>query len=252
MKKALTFAVLAIAATATSFAQDLMTKKNGEDIKAKVLEITPNEVKYRLFDEPDGVTYTVRKSELLMIRYESGRNELFNTNTRSDSRNADREPVEGIGPDMKYKQLKSMYSYKEYIPSDADRYRPALSGVASFFIPGLGQMLCGEFGRGFSWLGASFGCSTVAGVATGLAVASESDGMAIGGAIVGLVASVGALAIDVCAIVDGVRVAKVKNMYEQDLRKVYAFDVNLYPSVNYVQTANGVQSAAGFTLAMRF
>ena len=62
-------------------AQDLITKKNGEDVKAKVLEVTTNEVKYKLYDEPNGVTYTVKKSELLMIRYESGRNEVFNQNS---------------------------------------------------------------------------------------------------------------------------------------------------------------------------
>ena len=58
--------------------------------------------------------------------------------------------------------------------------------------------------------------------------------------------------LDICAIVDGVRVAKVKNMYEQDLKKMYALDVDLYPSVNYIQLASGVQPTAGFTLAMRF
>ena len=60
------------------------------------------------------------------------------------------------------------------------------------------------------------------------------------------------LTIDICAIVDAVRVAKVKNMYEQDLRKKYTFDVDFHPSVNYIQTANGVQPTAGLTLALKF
>ena len=51
-------------------AQDLVTKTNGEDIKAKVLEITTDEVKYRLYDGPT-VCYTA-KSDIVMIRYESG------------------------------------------------------------------------------------------------------------------------------------------------------------------------------------
>lgn len=81
-------------------AQDLITKKNGEDVKAKVLEVTTNEVKYKLYDEPNGVTYTVKKSELLMIRYESGRNEVFNQNSISDLYFSDREPLEGLRPNM--------------------------------------------------------------------------------------------------------------------------------------------------------
>jgi hypothetical protein len=41
-------------------------------------------------------------------------------------------------------------------------------------------------------------------------------------------------------------------MYEQDLKKLYALDVDLYPSVNFVQMGNTVQPTAGFTLAMKF
>ena len=51
---------------------------------------------------------------------------------------------------------------------------------------------------------------------------------------------------------DAVRVAKVKNMYEQDLRKKYTFDVDFHPSVNYIQTADGIQPTAGLTLALKF
>ena len=152
-----------------------------------------------------------------------------------------------IAPGMKYKQLKYIYNYKEFTPTLTDRYSPGWSGVASFVIPGLGQMICGEVGRGFAWLGGSVGCSIIAGVGSGLAMNGSS-----GGATISLLASLGLLAIDICAIVDGVRVAKVKNMYEQDLKKGYALDFDLYPSVNYVQTANGTQPTAGFTFAMKF
>ena len=54
---------------------------------------------------------------------------------------------------MKYKQLKHMYNYKEYSETMYDRYSPAGAGIASFFIPGLGQMISREVGRGFAWFG---------------------------------------------------------------------------------------------------
>ena len=83
--KRLIYVLLSVAASmGVANAQDLITKKNGEDVKAKVLEVTPNEVKYKLYDEPNGVTYTAKKSELLMIRYESGRNEVFNQQAMSN------------------------------------------------------------------------------------------------------------------------------------------------------------------------
>ncbi len=71
--------VLTLAATCISFsaetsAQDLITKKDGNEIKAKVLEIDNGNVRYRLFDEPEGVIYTIRKNDILVM------------NTRMDER----------------------------------------------------------------------------------------------------------------------------------------------------------------------
>jgi len=61
------------------------------------------------------------------------------------------------------------------------------------------------------------------------------------------------LTIDICAIVDAIRVTKVRNMYEQDLyKKLYSFDLDLHPSVNYILTPTGSQPTAGFTFALNF
>lgn len=213
-------------------AQDFVTKRNGEDIPAIVDEVGPDYVRFRLWDEPDGVTYTMLKSEILMIRYATGRNEVF-----------DQMSSLAVAPMMKYKEMAKVYDYRLYQKSLYDRYSPAGSGVASFFIPGLGQMICGEWGRGFAWLGGHVGCYML----TGISAIAESDTLVLMG-IAGL------LAIDICSIVDGVRVAKVKNMYMEDLRRsgYYGLDVDLYPSVNYVRTTSGVQPTAGMTLALRF
>ncbi len=40
-------------------AQDIITKKDGQDIKVKVLEVGTADVRYRLFEEPEGAIYTV-------------------------------------------------------------------------------------------------------------------------------------------------------------------------------------------------
>lgn len=232
-------------------AQDLITKKNGEDIKAKVLEVTPNEVKYKLYDEPNGVTYTSKKSELLMIRYESGRNEVFNQQSSSSLYYTDREPVENLRPNMKYKELKGLYNYKEYEATFADRYSPGWTGFASAVIPGLGECINGEWGRG---LGKFFGNVALMTTANIYVQKSYVDlyptwKTDIGVAVVCYAAALG---LDIWSIVDAVRIAKVKNMYEQDLKKTYAIDVDLYPSVDYIQLASGVQPTTGFTFAVRF
>jgi len=58
-------------------AQDIITMKNGEDIKAFVQEIGDVDVKYKKFDNPNGPNYTLKKAEILMIRYENGIKDIF-------------------------------------------------------------------------------------------------------------------------------------------------------------------------------
>jgi len=60
-----------------SFAQDVLTKKTGEDIQSKVLEVTATEIKYKKFDNLNGPLIIVLKSEVLMIRYENGTKDVF-------------------------------------------------------------------------------------------------------------------------------------------------------------------------------
>lgn len=58
-------------------AQDILFLKDGRWIEAKVLEIQPDVVKYKLFDFQEGPLYTVYKSEIRKIQYENGRVEWF-------------------------------------------------------------------------------------------------------------------------------------------------------------------------------
>ncbi|MDO5106117.1 hypothetical protein [Capnocytophaga sp.] len=65
----------------SAYSQDVITTKKGEDIQAKVLEITLNEIKYKKFDNPNSPVYTLLKSDVLLIRYENGSKDIFNNET---------------------------------------------------------------------------------------------------------------------------------------------------------------------------
>jgi hypothetical protein len=67
--------------TIITYGQDLITKKNGDDIKAKVLEVTLSEIKYKKYENIDGPIYSLLTKELLIIRYENGSKDLFNQGT---------------------------------------------------------------------------------------------------------------------------------------------------------------------------
>ena len=249
MKRILLFAAFTLLSGVMAMAQDVITKKNGEDIKAKVLEVGTSEVRYKLFEEPNGATYSLKKTDILLITYETGRKEVFNERASSDLYYTNKTPVDNVSPGMKYKELKNLYNYKEYIPGLADRYSPAWMGVASFFIPGLGECINGEWGRGLGKFGGELLLGIVAASATYANQYGDSPDAA---ASLALACYAGIIAIDIWSIIDAVRIAKVKNMYEQDLKRLYSFDLKLSPSVNYIPNGNTLQPVAGMTLAFRF
>lgn len=233
-------------------AQDVITMKNGEDVLAKVLEIDAENVKYRMFGEPDGAIYTTPKSQVLLIRHESGRNEVFDSASAQNYRyGACEEPAAGIVPGMKYKELKNIYNYEDWYSGRGDKYNPTLMGLCSFLIPGLGQMISGEVGRGFAWLGGAVGCYFLSGLTMAMGVAAMYGDNGVAGTLLMLTGPAAMLTVDVCAIVDACRVAKVKSMYAQDLRKMN-YTINLHPSIDCIVMPNGIQPTAGLTLAMNF
>jgi hypothetical protein len=66
-------------------AQDVITKKNSDDIKAKVLEVTNSEIKFKRFEDINGPTFSLLKSEVLMVRYENGTKDVFNDKQSTSS-----------------------------------------------------------------------------------------------------------------------------------------------------------------------
>ena len=82
MQKFLFAIGLLFGASAFSFAQDLITTKEGKDIQAKILEVNSTEVKYKKYNNLDGPIFTMKKSEILLVRYENGENEVFSNSNR--------------------------------------------------------------------------------------------------------------------------------------------------------------------------
>ena len=74
-------------------------------------------------------------------------------------------------------------------------------------------MICDEVGRGFAFLGSTYGLAIVAGI--GIASYSEA------GIIMALAASAGCLAMEITSIVDAVKVAKVNVHNRSGKKKVF-------------------------------
>ncbi len=233
-----------------AWSQDVITKKNGEDLNVSIQEITGTEIKYFKPSMPDGPLFSIRKSDVVMITYRDGSREIISnaTGLNNESQIFISDPS-AIAVGMKYKKLKRVYDYKDYDLYDGtEKYSLGWCGVASAFIPGLGQMIEGEWGRG---LGQFLG-SEVMFVGANIIFANMSEFEGPGPIITMLVLYSGALAFDIWSIVDAVRIAKVKNMYHNDLRKL-SYGVKFTPYVDYAYLGNNYpQPVAGLSLRLSF
>ena len=254
MKKYLfTLLFFLVCSNTVSFAQDLITTKNGEDIEARVLEISPKELKYKKYGNLEGPTYTINKRDVLMVRYENGDKDIFDYDSQL---NTDVD----ISAGMRYREYKNYYNPRFYLRDVNDAYSPGLAGIASFFIPGLGQGVAGEWGRGIGIFAANIGLNVLV---LGSAAAVNSDYNATtdefggdeGAAALLLGALLGQVVFDIWSICDAVRVAKIKNMYYQDLRSQRAgLDIKIEPYLASAPTLEmgGNHLSAGLSLKFNF
>lgn len=247
MKKIMLFAIVCVAAMGPVWAQDVITTREGKDIQAKIIEVTSDEIKYKKWNNQEGPMFTMRKSEVLIVRYQNGENEVFTDEPQKSSQGTygGREMNNGHVHDrMLFAQYKHLYDPSFYRPEYGDPYSPGWCGFASFLIPGLGQGIAGEWGRGVAFFGAHVGMTSA-----GLLLAEETDGISA------LVALGLVLINDIWSIVDASKVAKIKNMYTQDVRKLQAgLGVSVAPSLAFVpsQVAGSQGVAAGLSLNLHF
>ena len=78
-KLSLAFCLLCWAGTVS--AQDVIVKKDQSTVMSKVLEITSTEIKYKKWNNQDGPTYSINRSEVVNINYENGEVERVSDNT---------------------------------------------------------------------------------------------------------------------------------------------------------------------------
>ena len=79
--------ILCICSSSIIKAQDTLSTRSGENIIAKVLEVTTNEVKYKKFDNLNGPDMIILKSDLLQIRYENGTKDDFSNIIKKEETN---------------------------------------------------------------------------------------------------------------------------------------------------------------------
>jgi hypothetical protein len=146
---------------------DKILLKNGEEIDVKVLEISPNEVKYKKCDNVDGPIVTTYKNDVFMVKYSNGSKEVFNNET--------------FGNTMKSEYKSGMNSLKE---NNLKKHGMAVTGFVTSII-------------GFFLFGFVFGLLAVIFSGIGLnKINNDPDrwsgkGLATAGIIIGIIDIIG-------------------------------------------------------------
>jgi len=117
---------LLLIGTAITNAQDLVILRDGTIIEAKVTEISQTDIKYMCFDHLDGPVIVIPRTQVLVIRYENGTDQV-------------------ISPGSSQQNIQTASNTTAI---DPDKFTFAFNLNPAGFISSLGPSLCLEFGKG--------------------------------------------------------------------------------------------------------
>jgi hypothetical protein len=89
--------------TTNVFAQDVLYTISGNKIKAKVIEINANEIKYKDFNNIEGPTYLIYNTDVVLIQFANGSTQIINANA-PELKPVKTETVTAKKPQQKQKQ----------------------------------------------------------------------------------------------------------------------------------------------------
>lgn len=211
-------------------AQDIIITKDKKEIEVNVIEVGLDEVKYTR-QNTNAPIYILSKSEINLIIYENGQRDVFENDTKQDDKNSS--------------QLDNTiyrYTFGNRINPNGGRKNAWGSGIASLFIPGLGQFINGDVGGGFLFLGANIIFNSM--------WMNSSDAYDDGTDLftLGLLASIGT---NVWSVINAANVAKKVNLARGHQHKNSAY-LNIEPKNFVIHNENKNNLAYGLSLKLTF
>jgi len=169
MKAKLLVLLFLLSTVSVLYAQDVIVKQNGDEIKAKVTEVGITDIKYKKFENESGPVYVIAKADVFMIKYENGTAEVIkktqpatnstvqNTgeNTTTRQSRVQRETGNSSVSRNSRQNVNTTHNMDANqginTTQSAIKYRhlyPGLSFGLSFLYPGIGQFYNGQAGKG--------------------------------------------------------------------------------------------------------
>ena len=157
---------------------------------------------------------------------------------------------------MRYKELKSLYNEDDFDSLIDPRYRTGLAWL-NLLLPGVGQYVMGEPGRGTFFLLtglAGYFAYGIGAVSSSSGAYYDSQDLYTNGQVLfwsGLLITLGA---EIASIIDGYHVAHVKSLYTEDLyhKRMTGMSLSMAPLVQAVPSPTGIRPVAGMGLTLQF
>jgi hypothetical protein len=109
MKPSSLLVLLSLFFSTVLYAQDKIYRKNSEVVNAKIIEISSSEIKYKLYDNPDGPIYVLEKDRITKIVYENGKTEKLIPDLKDPEQYHDQLQkaikIDFLGPLLGYSQF---------------------------------------------------------------------------------------------------------------------------------------------------
>ncbi len=181
----LTLLSLLLTATIT-YAQDNITLRNGEEIPAKVLEVSQTDLKYRRTANPDGPVYTAPLRDVLFIKYANGTKDSFGA-VRTPLLAQPTAPVmttPGTTAGLDGLQYQSRLFSRYYTTANGQRI--GLSEAGSLFSTQPDAMRAFDRGRSLRTWSVVTAVPAVLMIGAGIGMAASEDGMGSRGRMGGM------------------------------------------------------------------
>ena len=129
MKNQIVLTMLSLAALNVA-AQDVVVKKDGSTILAKVLEVNQDNIKYKKFSNQNGPTYTINLSDVMSVNYENGEKEDYSNSSNTNDNNSEVKEIEKDAASNN-SELLNLYATDYHLnPSYKLKDKETLSGIA--------------------------------------------------------------------------------------------------------------------------
>lgn len=224
----------------STLAQDIITKKDNTKIIAKILEVSPTEIKYKKYSNQDGPTFILPTKDILIVTYQTGESETFTTQTETQQQTQVVTQTKLVPQTSytipKYSVIKNSYNRKDYTRNYYDNYSPGWCGVASFVIPGLGQAIENEWGRAVGFFLGNVSCNSLIYYSAQRMISYNNHESEVYQFLFGTFLAAG-IALEIWSTVDAVRIAKIKNLWCQHMRSTIG-NINISPTFSYLPTSD--------------